>query len=210
MDQSVPAFPGHHILKWNLLLSEKWGTKPFADVLRRLREEIEEKIATDVREDRSSALGATNRIGWVMMPPFYTDSFFELLEYELNSPLIMDEFSYVDWEPLDIARPFESLARRLLSIGTVNNELRLQRIAAVAERAKLNGVVLYNHFSGRCPMCRTTFNNRLVHDLGEKGIPVLVMDGDSVDPTIDPCSSATKLRAFVESLNKQRTGSIFG
>jgi hypothetical protein len=38
----------------------------------------------------------------------------------------------------------------------------------------------------------------------------LQLDGDCVDPTIDPCSTYTKINAYVEGLNTQRFGNPFG
>jgi hypothetical protein len=41
-------------------------------------------------------------------------------------------------------------------------------------------------------------------------VPLLVLDGDCVDPTIDPCSTETKVTAYIEALNEQKYGNIFG
>ena len=41
-------------------------------------------------------------------------------------------------------------------------------------------------------------------------MPLLVLDGDCLDETIDPCSTQTKVRAFIEALNLKKFGSLFG
>jgi len=45
------------------------------------------------------------------------------------------------------------------------------------------------------------FAKRLRGELQTIGVPLLVLDGDCLDETIDPCSTNTKVRAFIEALN---------
>ena len=74
----------------------------------------------------------------------------------------------------------------------------------------LNGCLLYNHGFGRCSMSDSSFVKHLREELNRAGIPLLVLDGDCVDMTTDPCSTETKITAYVEALNEQRCGNIFG
>ena len=39
-------------------------------------------------------------------------------------------------------------------------------------------------------------------------VPVLVLDGDCMDETIDPCSTKTKVRAYIEALNMRKFGTL--
>ncbi|MCP4132266.1 MAG: 2-hydroxyacyl-CoA dehydratase, partial [bacterium] len=50
----------------------------------------------------------------------------------------------------------------------------------------------------------------LRESLEEVGIPLLVLDGDCIDPTIDPCSTYTKVQSYVEVLNDKKFNNIFG
>jgi hypothetical protein len=59
-------------------------------------------------------------------------------------------------------------------------------------------------------MADSCFTKRLRNELRAIGIPLLVLDGDCLDETIDPCSTTTKVRAFVEALNLKKFGSLFG
>ena len=40
--------------------------------------------------------------------------------------------------------------------------------------------------------------------------PLLTLEGDCMDASIDPCSTVTKIASFVEALNLKKFGNIFG
>jgi hypothetical protein len=42
------------------------------------------------------------------------------------------------------------------------------------------------------------------------GMPLLVLEGDCMDASIDPCSTVTKISSFVEALNMKKYGNLFG
>ena len=44
----------------------------------------------------------------------------------------------------------------------------------------------------------------------EIGMPMLALEGDCMDASIDPCSTTTKIASFVESLNLKKYGNLFG
>ena len=50
----------------------------------------------------------------------------------------------------------------------------------------------------------------LRENLDEIGVPLLTLEGDCMDASIDPCSTVTKIASFVEALNLKRYGNIFG
>ena len=41
-------------------------------------------------------------------------------------------------------------------------------------------------------------------------MPMLALEGDCMDASIDPCSTTTKIASFVESLNLKKYGNLFG
>ena len=59
-------------------------------------------------------------------------------------------------------------------------------------------------------MADSCFTKRLRSELQTVGVPLLVLDGDCLDETIDPCSTQTKVRAFIEALNQKKFGNLFG
>ncbi len=59
-------------------------------------------------------------------------------------------------------------------------------------------------------MSDSAFVKHLREELTRHRIPLLVLDGDCVDPTIDPCSTYTKVSAYIEALNAKKYDNIFG
>ena len=75
---------------------------------------------------------------------------------------------------------------------------------------QFNGVILYTHGFGRCSLADRSFSKLLRETLEEAGVPLLMLEGDCMDASIDPCSTVTKIASFVEALNLKRYGNIFG
>jgi hypothetical protein len=59
-------------------------------------------------------------------------------------------------------------------------------------------------------MSDSSFIKHAREELTRAKIPLLVLDGDCMDQTVDPCSTLTKVSAYVEALNEKKYGSIFG
>ncbi len=95
-------------------------------------------------------------------------------------------------------------------VGFLDPEFRATQLRKYAPEAKITGFLLYNHMFGRCSMADSCFTKRLRDELQAVGIPLLTLDGDCLDETIDPCSTTTKVRAFVEALNLKKCGNLFG
>jgi len=106
--------------------------------------------------------------------------------------------------------PYRALARKLLSVGFLDPKLRVNYIREGILFGKFNGCILYNHGFGRCSTSDSCFIKHLREELAQVPVPLLQLDGDCVDPTIDPCSTYTKINAYVEGLNIQRFGNPFG
>ena len=75
---------------------------------------------------------------------------------------------------------------------------------------KFNGVILYTHGFGRCSLADRALSKHLRETLDAEGVPLLTLEGDCMDASIDPCSTTTKIASFIESLNLNRYGNIFG
>ena len=125
-------------------------------------------------------------------------------------PIVFEEVNFVDWQELDPNNPYPSLARKLLTVGYLDPRLRVEYISANAAAAQLNGCILYNHGFGRCSLSDSCFAKHLREELKKVNLPLLILDGDCMDQTIDPCSTFTKIAAFTESLNSKKYGNIFG
>jgi hypothetical protein len=134
----------------------------------------------------------------------------DFVELTCHAPVIFEEVNFVGWQELNPEDPYRSLARKLLTVGFLDPELRATQIRNYASAGKVTGFLLYNHMFGRCSMADSCFAKRLRDELQTIGVPLLVLDGDCLDETIDPCSTTTKVRAFIEALNMRKSGSLFG
>ena len=114
------------------------------------------------------------------------------------------------WEPLDPKEPYRSLARKLLQSGFLDPSLRVEYVKKAVAAGKFNGVILYTHGFGRCSLADRSLSKLLRENLDEIGVPLLALEGDCMDASIDPCSTVTKIASFVEALNLKRYGNIFG
>jgi len=204
---SPPLVRGGEAVMFAAMFSQLWGRKELVDMHRIMLAELESQ-KEDVESD--FAIGDTHRLLWLHFPPFYSSRLLDHIELTCNAPIVAEEVNFVGWDALDPDDPYRSLARKLLTVGFLNPDLRVKHIAEKAAFANLTGCILYNHGFGRCSMADSSFIKHLREQLQDIHIPLLVLDGDCVDETTDPCSTYTKVSAFVEALNMRKYGSLFG
>ena len=152
----------------------------------------------------------THRLLWLHLPPFYDSSLLDYIEVNCHAPIVFEEVNFVGWAELDPADPYRSLARKILTTGFMDPGVRVKSIIEESRALDLNGCILYNHGFGRCSMSDSSFVKYLQEELTKENIPLLVLDGDCMDATVDPCSTYTKVAAYVEALNEKKYGNIFG
>ena len=204
---SPPLIKGSIAVYFAIVFSQLWGKKEMVDIQNQFYQELLEK-----REelDGKTGIDDTHRILWLHLPPFYDTKLLEYIEDSCNAPIVFEEVNFVDWEPLKPSDPYRSLARKLLSVGFLDPVRRVNYIRDNAQAAKFNGCILYAHGFGRCSLADSCFMKHLREELTRVNLPLLLLDGDCMDPTIDPCSTYTKVSAYVESLNSKKYGNIFG
>ena len=191
-----------------MLFSQLWGKQELVDIQNQfyndllVRKEYLAKAGLDKQE--------THRILWLHLPPFYDTKLLDFIELSCNAPIVFEEVNFVDWAELDPDDPYRSLARKLLTVGYLDPKLRVEYIRKNAKAARLNGCILYNHGFSRCSLADSCFSKHLQEELKKINLPLLRLDGDCMDQTTDPCSTFTKVSAFVESLNEKMYGNIFG
>ncbi len=204
---SPPLIRGGQAIYFASIFSQLWGRPELTAIQKKLYEELQqirEEIGDSVRiED-------THRLLWLHLPPFYDTSLLDYVEVHCKAPIIFEEVNFVGWQELDPMDPYRSLARKLMTVGFMDPALRVKTILEEAKKIRYNGCLLYNHGFGRCSMSDSSFVKHLREELNRAAIPLLVLDGDCVDTTIDPCSTETKISAYVEALNEKKYGNIFG
>ena len=204
---SPPLLRGGEAILFAIMFSQLWGKKDLVQLQQTLFEELREAKAAVERE---IGIDDTHRLVWLHLPPFYSSGLMDFIELTCHAPVVFEEVNFVGWRELDPQEPYRSLARKLLTVGFLDPERRAAEIRDFAGEAKISGFLLYNHMFGRCSMADSCFAKRLRGELQAIGVPLLVLDGDCLDETIDPCSTNTKVRAFIEALDRKKFGSLFG
>ena len=204
---SPPLIRGSKAIYFASIFSQLWGRQEMVDIQKSLYNEL-----LEAKEQLEPALQIedTHRLMWLHLPPFYDTALLDYIEVKCNAPILFEEVNYVGWEPLDANDPYRSLARKILTQGFMDPALRVKEIIEVGKKMKFNSCILYNHGFGRCSMSDSSFIKHLRQELTAAAVPLLVLDGDCVDTTIDPCSTETKISAYVEALNLKKYGNIFG
>ena len=204
---SPPLLRGSDAVLFGTIFSQLWGKRELVQLQQTLFEEL---LQTKEIVERKMSIEDTHRLVWLHLPPFYGSRLMDFIELTCNAPIVFEEVNFVGWERLDPEDPFRSLARKLLTVGFLDPEFRVAQLRKHAADAKISGFLLYNHMFGRCSMADSCFTKHLRDELQRINIPLLVLDGDCLDETIDPCSTYTKVRAFIEALCVKKYGSIFG
>lgn len=204
---SPPLIRGSEGVYNAILFSQLWGRQEMVDIQKQFYTELLQKKEWAEKRYR---IEDTHRLLWLHLPPFYDTKALDYLEVTCNAPIVFEEVNFVDWDMLNPQDPYRSLARKLLTVGYLDPKLRVHYIASSAAKAKLSGCILYNHGFGRCSLSDSCFLKHLREELEAIELPLLTLDGDCMDPTTDPCSTFTKISAFVEALNSKKFGNMFG
>lgn len=204
---SPPLIRGSEAIYNAVIFSQLWGKQELVDIQTQFHSEL---LMRKEQVEKTFSINDTHRILWLHLPPFYDTKILDFVEEGCNAPIVFEEVNFVDWAELNPSDPYRSLARRLLTVGFLDPKLRVHYISANAEKASLNGCILYNHGFGRCSLADSCLTKHLREELKKVHLPMLMLDGDCMDPTIDPCSTFTKVSAFVEALNSKKYGNIFG
>ena len=204
---SPPLVRGSEAIYNAVVFSQLWGTQDLVDIQRAYYEEL---LAKKAWAEQRYAPGDTHRLLWLHLPPFYDSKHLDFVEKACNAPIVFEETNFVAWEPLDPKDPYRSLAKKLLQSGFLDPSLRVEYVKKAIPAGQFNGVILYTHGFGRCSLADRAFSKQLRETLDEVGVPLLALEGDCMDASIDPCSTVTKIASFVEALNFKRCGNIFG
>ena len=204
---SPPLVRGSEAIYNAVVFSQWWGTQEFVEIQKQYYDELLQK--KEWAEKRYS-IDDTHRLLWMHLPPFYDTRHLDFIEDRCNAPIIFEETNFIGWKPLNPKDPLRSLAEKLLTTGFLDPALRIEYVKKAIPAGKFTGCVLYTHGFGRCSLADRPFSKHLRTALEEMGVPLLALEGDCMDASIDPCSTVTKIASFVEALNLKRFGNLFG
>jgi benzoyl-CoA reductase/2-hydroxyglutaryl-CoA dehydratase subunit BcrC/BadD/HgdB len=152
---------------------------------------------------RAAPTRGGTRILWAHTIPYWQESVRALFNANGRRQLIACDLNVDTLEELDEPRPYEALAKRLLT-NMLNGpaEYRAGRLLELARGLRADGVVTFCHWG-----CKQTLGAaRLIRErLEQAGVPVLVLDGDGCDrKNINEGQMSTRLQAFLEMLESGR------
>ncbi len=196
----LSPLPGTRALGFMLPSHVLQGSSHAEEFYTRLATELKEKVT--IKERCEAHPEAKIRLLWLELKPYFKCEIPVEIENG-NVKIAFEETNYVYWEPLDPQKPYESLARKLIS-NHYNGPLsrRIEVIKTLIRKYDIDGVVVFSHWG-----CRR--NNAAVptikRELNMEGVPVLNLDGDCVDnQNFTSGQLKTRFEGFLEMLRSGR------
>jgi len=200
--KAVPSpFPTRRFLEL-LTIDYMFAGQPEAtEYLQTLHDELSDMV----KQNKGAVNPERFRLMSFFIPPIYLIAFLENLSQEYGAISVTEPlFTYWKYEPLDPSRPLESVVKKSNMIPesrTMYGPLgqnTLQDITDCAKQYKVDGAIYYA-FIGCRHSCATI---KMFKDLlNEIDVPVLTLDCDIVDPTVNNQNEVRqKMEQFFELL----------
>jgi benzoyl-CoA reductase/2-hydroxyglutaryl-CoA dehydratase subunit BcrC/BadD/HgdB len=166
---------------------------------------LRDELAEMVKQGKGAVKTERFRLMSLFIPPIHLIPFLETLFQEFGAVSTVEPlFTYWKYEPLDPSKPLESVVHKSYLIPETRTmygplgEATIQDIRDCARDYKVDGCIYYA-FMGCRHTCATV---KLFKDvLNEMDVPVLTLDCDLVDPTINSQSEVReKMEQFFELL----------
>jgi benzoyl-CoA reductase/2-hydroxyglutaryl-CoA dehydratase subunit BcrC/BadD/HgdB len=200
--QAVPSpFPTRRFLEL-LTVDYMFASQPEAtEYLQTLRDELAEAV----RKGQGAVKQERFRLMSFFIPPIYMMASLENISQEFGAVSVVEPlFTYWRYQPLDPAKPLESIVQKSYMIPETRTmygpfgQFTLNEITGCVKKYKVDGAIYYA-FIGCRHSCATI---KVVKDLlNEMDVPMLTLDVDIVDPTINnPAEVRQKMEQFFELL----------
>jgi benzoyl-CoA reductase/2-hydroxyglutaryl-CoA dehydratase subunit BcrC/BadD/HgdB len=143
------------------------------------------------------------RLLWIQNRIQFKNPIENLLEKEYGAIIVADELNDITWDAIDPDHPFESIARRSISIpfnGAIQN--RIRHLQKLAQDYQVDGAINPCNWG-----CRQGTGGRgmIEEGLKEIGVPVLNLEVDCVDARkFTEGQFQTRIEAFIEMMDSHR------
>lgn len=162
------------------------------------------RYAEALRRDLEQAPAAKGvRLLWLHTIPNWQEPVTELLNFNDRCQIVGCDMNLEGFVDLDPARPYESMARRLVMSRWNGGQERVDAAVDAAKALDVDGVVCFCHWG-----CKQTMglSGVLKSTLEAQGFPTLILNGDGCDRrNASDGQTATRLGAFLEMLERGRT-----
>ena len=200
--KAVPSpFPARRFLEFLTVDYMFAGQVKETEYLQTLRDELTEMVS----QGKGAVKKERFRLMTLFVPPIYLIPFLENIFQEFGVVSVVEPlFTYWKYGQLDPSRPLESVVKKSYMIPETRTmygplgQSTIQDILECAEDYKINGCIYYA-FIGCRHTCAVI---KVFKDvLNEIDVPVLTMDCDIIDPTINSQNEVRqKLEQFFELL----------
>ena len=162
-----------------------------------------ERYARELLEDIKAAPARHGkRIIWLQTLPIWQAPVKEMFDFNPDIQVITSDMNVAGFVDIDVDRPYESMARRLLLHSfNLSGEKRIESSVKLAQLLDVDGVVCFCHWGCKQMMGLSALYKE---KLEEAGFPTLILNGDGCDRrNASDGQVATRLNAFMEMLNAQ-------
>ena len=170
------------------------GTRKGVEICQAFKDELIDRIESKKIDPSKEKI----RIMWIQNRIQYKFPIEKMLE-DFGVKIVVDELNDVTWEPMDPDNPFESIAKRIISIPySLGTSDRIAHMQLLAREYKLDGAINPCHWG-----CRqgTGVRGLTTKGLKDVNVPVLNLEIDCVDSrNLAQGQIETRLEAFVEML----------
>lgn len=170
------------------------GTRKGVEICQTFKDELIDRIESKKIDPSKEKI----RIMWIQNRIQYKFPIEKMLE-DFGVKIVVDELNDVTWEPMDPDNPFESIAKRIISIPySLGTSERIAHMQLLAREYKLDGAINPCHWG-----CRqgTGVRGLTTKGLKDVNVPVLNLEIDCVDSrNLAQGQIETRLEAFVEML----------
>ena len=171
------------------------GTREGIDICQAFKDELNQRIKTS----RHHASKEKTRLMWIQNRIQYPFPMDKMLD-DLGAKIVIDELNTVTWEPMDPDNPFESIAKRMISIPfSMDTSKRIKNMQTLALDYQIDGAINPCHWG-----CRQGTGARGLVSKGMRDIdiPVLNLEIDCVDSrNLARGQIETRVEAFMEMLS---------
>ena len=188
--QSKHFYPGELISHLYLMMGMHLliGTQEFLELIRFMNEDTQ-----------TYPLFAGKKILWVHLMPYYQESLKECFGCSEKYQIVGCDMSLDYSEQMDEEHPFEALARKIIrNLFNGSYSFKADSIEKLADRLLPDAVIHFCHWG-----CKQASGGSVLlkERMQEKGIPMLILDGDGVDQRNSHDGQIkTRLEAFLEMI----------
>ncbi len=138
LTKTKPSPVDNNILKdFGTVITLLMGSQEGIDICQAFKDELNHRIKTRRHHDSKEKI----RLMWIQNRIQYPFPINEMLE-DLGAVIVVDELNDVTWEPMDPDNPFESIAKRMISIPfSMNASERIKHLQDLACAYRIDGAI---------------------------------------------------------------------